>query len=132
MLEYAVYKKIQLKKSGPSVSSVQSVLAVSESVVPQAESEPTVARFPVYPNPFRIFDHEIQLASGVASADNNSDEEEVIPLLDPRRHKSACNVSSLGHEQSVSAGRLPTDSNISIQSAYGNRDQKCPSPQIFR
>ena len=61
MLKYAVYKKIQLKKSGPSVSSVRSVPAVSESVVPEAESESTVAGFPVYPNPFRIFDHRYNL-----------------------------------------------------------------------
>ena len=47
-LKHAVYKKVQLKKSGPSVSSVQSVPAVSKSVVPEAESEPTVAGFPVH------------------------------------------------------------------------------------
>ena len=56
----------------------------------------------------------------------------MVPLLDPRRHKSECSVSSLGHKQEISAGRLPTDSNINIQTAYRNRDQICPSPSVFQ
>ena len=131
-LKHAVYKKVQLKKSGPSVSVVQNIPAVLGADVPEANSEPSVAGFPVHSNPFRILDHEIQLAGGMADIASDSDDEEVIPLLDPRRHKSECSVSSLGHEQSVSAGRLPADSNISIQSAYRNRNQKCPSPSVFQ
>ena len=128
-LKHAVYKRVQVKKSGPSVSAVQKVPAVSESVVPEAYSEPSVAGFPTYPNPFSILDHEIQFA-GMADIESDSDNEEVIPLLDPRRQKSECSVSSLVHKQEISAGKLPAESNISIQSAYGNRDQKCPSPSV--
>ena len=54
-------RKIQVKKNGPSVSSVQNVPAVSVSV-PEASSEPTVAGFPVHHNPFKVLDHEIHLA----------------------------------------------------------------------
>ena len=46
-LKHAVYQKIQVKKSGPSVSLVQKVPAFSESV-PEASSESTVAGFPVH------------------------------------------------------------------------------------
>ena len=60
-LKHAVYKRVQVKKSGPSVSSVQKIPAISVSV-PKASSEPTIAGFPTYTNPFRILDHEIQLA----------------------------------------------------------------------
>ena len=62
-LKHAVYKKVQLKKSGPSVSAVQSSLAVSKSDVPNADSEPSVSGFLVHHNPFRILDHEIHLTS---------------------------------------------------------------------
>ena len=131
-LKHAVYKRVQVKKSGPSASAVQKVPAVSESVVPEANSEPSVAGFPVHSNPFRILDHEIQLASGVASVESDSDDEEVVPLLDPRRHRSESSVLSLGHKQEVSDGKLPAESDISIQSAYGNKDQECPSPSVFQ
>ena len=47
VLKHAMYKKIQVKKSGPSVSSTQKTPAVSESVVPEASSVSTVAGFPV-------------------------------------------------------------------------------------
>ena len=130
-LKHAVYKRVQVKKSGPSVSSVQKVPAVSESDVPEADNNSTIAGFPVCPNPFRILDHEIQLA-GMANIESDSDDEEVIPLLGPRRYTSESNVSSLGHEQEISAGKLPAESDISIQSAYGNRDQNCPSPSVFQ
>ena len=65
-------------------------------------------------------------------AESDSDGEEVIPLLDPRRHRTGRSVSSVGHEQGVNVGRLPTESNISNQSAYRNRDQNCPSPSIIQ
>ena len=61
-----------------------------------------------------------------------SDDEEVIPLLDPRRNRIESSVSSLGQEQGISAGRLPTDSIINDQSAYGNRNQNCPSPSVYQ
>ena len=128
-LKHAVYKRVQVKKSGPSVSSVQEVPAISVSV-PEASSEPTVVGFPTYTNPFKILDYEIHLAGPEMSAENDSDDEEVIPLLDPRRQKSECSVSSLGHKQEVSARKLPAESDISIQSAYGNKNQKCPSPSM--
>ena len=109
-LKHAVYKRVQVKKSGPSVSAVQNIPAVSVSV-PEASSKPTVAGFPVYPNPFRILDHEIHLAG---PAESDSDDEEVIPLLDPRRHRSESSVSPLVQKQEISAGQLPAESNISI------------------
>ena len=130
-LKHAVYKRVQLKKSGLSVSSVQNVPVDSKVVVPEAEDEPTVSGFLVHPNPFKILDHEIQL-TGIEDVESDSDDEEVIPLLDPRRQKSESSVSSLVHKQDISAGRLPADSNINIQSAYGNKDQKCPSPSDFQ
>ena len=95
-LKHAVYKRVQVKKSGPSVSSVQNIPAVSESDVPEASSVPTVAGFPLHHNPFRILDHEIHLAG--TNAESDSDDEEVIPLLDPRRNRSDHSVSSLGPE----------------------------------
>ena len=123
-LKHAVYKRIQVKKNGPSVSAVQNIPAVSESV-PEASSIPTIAGFLVSDNPFRILDHEIHLAGPVES---DSDDEEVIPLLDPRRNKAEHSVSSVGQKQETSAGKLPAEPEISKQSAYGNREQKCPSP----
>ena len=84
-----------MKKSGSSVSSIQNFPAVSKAIVSEAESEPIVAGFPIHPNPFRILDHEIQLAGGVASIESDSDDEEVVPLLDPRRQKSEYNVTPL-------------------------------------
>ena len=87
-----------MKKTVPSVNPVQNIPAVSKSAVQEAESEPTVAGIPVYPNPFRVLDHEIQLAGEVASAESNSDEEEVVPLLNPQRHKSECSVSLVDHK----------------------------------
>ena len=131
-LKHAVYKRVQVKKSGPSVSSVQSDPAVSKSVVPEAEGEPTVAGFPMHQNPFKVLDHEIQLAGGIASVENDSDDEEVVPLLDPRRQKSEYSVSPLVQKQEISAGKLPADSEISMQLAYRNRDQKCPSPSVHQ
>ena len=131
-LKHAVYKRVQVKKSGPSFSAVQNIPTVSEVDVPEADSNPTVAGFPIYPNPFRILDHEIQLSGTVRNAESDSDDEEVVPLLDPRRQKSECSVSLLGHKQEISAGKLPAESKISIQSAYGNRDQNCPSPSVFQ
>ena len=128
-LKHAVYKRVHLKKSGPSVSSVQKIPAVTESV-PEASSEPTVAGFPTSDNPFRILDHEIQLAGRIASVESDSDDEEVVPLLDPRRQKSEYSVSPLVQKQEISAEKLPADSEISMQSAYRNRDQKCPSPSV--
>ena len=127
-LKHAVYKRVQLKKSVPSVNSVQKVPAISVTV-PEAGSNPSVAGFPVYPNPFRILDHEIHL-TGMEDIESDSDNEEVIPLLDPRRNRSESSVSSMGHKQEVSAGKLPAESDISIQSAYRNRDQNCPSPSV--
>ena len=127
-LKHAVYKKVQVKKNGPSVRSVQKDPAVSVSV-PKTSSEPSVAGFPVHSNPFRILDHEIHLAGLVES---DSDDEEVIPLLDPRRNRIESNVSSLGQRQGISAGKLPAYSNISIQSVYGNREQNCPSPSVIQ
>ena len=127
-LKHAVYKKVQLKKSGPSVSSVQKVPAESESV-PEAGSEPSVSGFPVYPNPFRVLDHEIHLAGPVES---DSDDEEVIPLLDPQRNRAVSSVSSLGQKQEIRAGQLPADINFNDQLAYRNRDKKCPSPSVFQ
>ena len=56
----------------------------------------------------------------------------MVPLLDPRRSRSDHNVSSLVQKQEISVGKLPVDSNISIPSAYGNRDQNCPSPSIIQ
>ena len=127
-LKHAVYKKVQLKKSGPSVSAVQNDPAVSD--VPEASSVPTVAGFPVSYNPFRILDHEIHL-TGI-SVESDSEDEEVIPLLDPRRNRSDHNVSSVVQKQGTSAGELPAEPEISISSAYGNRDQNCPSPSDFQ
>ena len=127
-LKHAVYKRVQVKKNGPSVSSIQNVPADSVSVsnVPEASSEPSVAGFPVHHNPFRILDHEIQLAG----MESDSDDEEVIPLLDPRRHRPKSSVSSKGQDQGINAGNLPADPKIKIQSAYGNQDQNCPSPSV--
>ena len=127
-LKHAVYKKVQVKKNGPSVSSVQKNPAVSESVVPEASSEPSVAGFPVYSNPFKILDHEIHLVG--MNVESESDDEEVFPLLDPRRNRSDHNVSSLVQKQGISAGQLPAASEISKQSAHGNREQKSPSPSV--
>ena len=93
--KHAVYKKVQVKKSGPSVSAVQNVPAISVSDVPEASSESTVAGFPLHHNPFRILDHEIHLAETIES---DSDDEEVIPLLDPRRHRTESSVSSVGQK----------------------------------
>ena len=42
--------------------------------------------------------------------ESDSDDEEVIPLLDPRRNRPESSVSSLGQEQGTSAGNLPADS----------------------
>ena len=95
-LKHAVYKKVQVKKSGPSVSSVQNHPAESESV-PEASSEPTVAGFPVHHNPFKILDHEIHLAG--MDMESDSDDEEVIPLLDPRRNRPESSVSSVGQNR---------------------------------
>ena len=128
-LKHAVYKKVQVKKNGPSVSSVQNVPAVAESV-PEASSASTVAGFPVHHNPFKILDHEIQLAGGIASVESDSEDEEVVPLLDPRRNRSDHNVSSLVQKPETSAGESPAESEISVQPAYGNRDQNCPSPSV--
>ena len=130
-LKHAVYKRIQMKKNGPSVSSVQNVPADSVSVsdVPEASSEPSVAGFPVHHNPFSVLDHEIHLAGTLES---DSDDEEVIPLLDPRRNRPESSVSSVGQEQGISAGSLPAESEINLQSAYGNQDQKCPSPSVIQ
>ena len=108
-LKHAVYKRVQVKKSGLSVNAVQNVPAESELVVPEASSEPTVAGFPVHHNPFRILDHEIQLADGVASVESDSEDEEIVPLLDPRRNRSDHNVSSLVQKQEISAGKLPAE-----------------------
>ena len=124
--KHAVYKKVQVKKSGLSVSSVQSVPAISD--VPEASSVHTVAGFPVHHNPFRVLDHEIHFAG--MNVDGDSDDEEVTPLLDPRRNKSDHNVSSLVQKQEISAGKLLADSEINIQSDYGNKDQECPSPSV--
>ena len=129
-LKQAVYGKVQVQKSGPSVSSVQNIPAVSESNVPEAEGQPTVSGIPVHTNPFRILDHGIQLANEVASVESDSDEEEVVPLLDPRRHRTECSVSSLVYRQDISDGGLPVNSNVSSQSAYRNRNQNCPSPSV--
>ena len=126
--KHAVYKRVQMKKSGPSVSSVKKDPAVTESV-PEASNVPSVAGFPLHHNPFKILDHEIHLAGAVES---DSDDEEVIPLLDPRRNRSVSSVSSLGQEQGISAGKLPADSKISKQSAYRNKGQNCPSPSDFQ
>ena len=95
--KHAVYKRVQVKKFGPSVSAVQNISAVSEVYVLEADSNPTIPGFSTYPNPFRILDHEIQLV-GMADIESDSDEEEVVPLLDPRRHRSENNVSSSVHE----------------------------------
>ena len=62
--------------------------------------------------------------------ESDSDDEEVIPLLDPRRHRPESSVSSKGQEQGTSAGNLHAEPEISIQSAYGNKDEKCPSPSV--
>ena len=123
--KHVVYKRIQVKKNGPSVSSFQNHPAESESV-PEASTIPTVSGFPVHDNPFRILDHEIHLA-GMADIDSDSDDEEVIPLLDPRRNRSDHNVSLLVQKQEASAKRLSAETKISIQSAYGNQDQNCLS-----
>ena len=125
--KHAMYKKVQVKKSGPSVSAFQNDPAESESV-PEESSVPTVSGFPVHHNPFRVLDHEIHLAGGVASVESDSEDEEVIPLLDSRRNRSDHNVSSLVQKQEISAGKLPAESGISKQSAYRNRDQNCLSP----
>ena len=128
-LKHAVYKRVRVKKSGPSVSSVQNHPAESESV-PEASNVSIVAGFPVHHNPFKILDHEIQLAGGIASAESDSEDEEVIPLLDPRRNRSDHNVSPVVQKQETNAGKLPAESNINIQPAYRNRDQNCPSPSV--
>ena len=125
-LKHAVYKRVQVKKSGPSVSSVQKVPTILVSV-PEASREPTVAGFPTYTNPFRILDHEIHLVGPIES---DADDEEVIPLLDPRRNRTETSISSVCQRLGISAGKLPVESEISNQSAYGNRDQKCPSPSV--
>ena len=88
-LKHVVYKKVQVRKFGPSVSSAQKIPAVSE-LVPEASSESTVAGFPVSHNPFRILDHEIHLAR--MNIESESDEEEVIPLLDLRRHRTVSSI----------------------------------------
>ena len=126
--KHAVYKKVQVKKSWSQCQCSQKIPATSESV-PEASSVPTVSGFPVHHNPFRILDHEIHLAGGVASVESDSDDEEVVPLLDPRRNRSDHSVSSLVQKQEISAGNLPADSNISKQSAYGNKDQNVQAPQ---
>ena len=126
-LKHAVYKRVQVKKSGPSVSAVQNVPAESVSV-PEASSVPLVAGFPLHHNPFRILDHEIHL-TGLSESESD-DEEETVPLLDPRRNRSDHSVSSLVQKQETSAGELPAEPEISFQSAYGNQDQNCPSPSV--
>ena len=128
-LKHAVYKRVQVKKSGPNVSSMQNTPEVSVSDVPEASNEPTVSGFPVHHNPFKILDHETQLA-GMNVESDSDDEEEVVPLLDPRRNRSDHSVSSVGQKQEISAGNLPADPETSIQSAYRNRDQYCPSPSV--
>ena len=127
--KHAVYKKVQVKKNGPSVSSVQNSPAVTENV-PEASSVPTVAGFLVHHNPFTVLDHKIHLAG--MNMDSDSDDEEMVPLLDPRRNRSDHSVSSLVQKQETSAGELPAESNINIQPAYGNKDQNCPSPSVFQ
>ena len=78
--KHAVYKKVQVKKPGPNVSSVQNTPEDSVSDVPEAGSVSSVFGFPMHHNPFKILDHEIHLV-GVVESD--SDDEEVTPLLDP-------------------------------------------------
>ena len=104
--KHAVYKRIQVKKHGPSVSSEKKTpaVSVSDSNVPKASSEPSMAGFPTYINPFKILDHEIHL-TGIADIESDSDDEEVIPLLDSRRNRSVSSVSSLGQEQEINDGR---------------------------
>ena len=118
-----------MKKSGPSVSSIQNVPVESGSV-PEASSVPSVAGFPLHHNPFRILDHEIHLTG--MNIESDSDDEEVTPLLDPRRHRTVSSVLSVGQDQETNAGKLPADPETSIQSAYRNREQKCPSPSDFQ
>ena len=108
VLKQAVYKKVQVKRNGPSASAVQKHPAVSKTDVPEADSVPSVAGFPVHHNPFRVLDHEIHL-TGV-NVDSDSDEEEVVPLLDPRRNRSDHNVFSLVQEKGISAEKVSTES----------------------
>ena len=51
-------------------------------------------------------------------------------MLDPRRHRPESSVSSLGQDQGISAGILPADPETSLQPAYRNKDQICPSPSV--
>ena len=87
--------------------------AVTESV-PEASSVPSVAGFPIHHNPFRILDHEIQLTGGMASVESDSEDEEVVPLLNPRRNRSDHNVSPVVQKQEISAGSLPAESEIKV------------------
>ena len=127
-LKQAVHRKIEKQKNGPSVSYVQKVPTVSKSNVQEAEGQPTVSGIPVHTNPFEVLDHEIHLAHEEISVTSDSDEEEVFILLDPRRHKTECSVSSLDDRQDISDVGLSVNSNVHYESAYENRDQNCPSP----
>ena len=114
-----------MKKDGPSVSSIQNCSAENTSVqkdVQEAENLPAVFGFPVNSNPFRILGSEIHLQSEMLCPESD-EEEEYVPLLDPRRHRTGNSVSSLSDSQESSADRSETDQNI-----Y----QQCPSPSISK
>ena len=123
-------REIQKHKSGSSVSSVQKIPEVSNSNVQEAEEQPTISGIPVHTNPFRILDHGIHLANEENSVEDDSDEEEVFVLLDPRRHRKECSVSPLDDKQDISDVELSVHVNVNDQSAYRNKEQDCPSPSI--
>ena len=53
-------------------------------------------------NPFRILGSEIHLQSEMLCPESD-EEEEYVPLLDPRRHRAGNSVSSLSDSQESSA-----------------------------
>ena len=122
-LKQAVHRKIEKQKNGPSVSSVQNIPANLKMNVQEAERQPTVSGILVHTNPFEVLDHEIHLAHEEISVTSDSDEEEVFKLMDPRRHKTECSVSSLDDRQDISDVGLSVNSNVHYESAYENRDQ---------
>ena len=126
-LKQAVYKRGQMRRNGPSVSAVQRQSANVHSNVQEAKEQPVVFGFPVESNPFRILDNEIHLNSESLCPESD-EEEDYVPLLDPRRHRTGNSVSSLSDTQESITGSSESEHQIKYQSAYQNNYQQCPSP----
>ena len=130
-LKQAVYSKLQTKISGPSVSSVQRQSTSVQTSVQEASVQPTVFGFPVQQNPFRILENEIHINSESLCSESD-EEEDYVPLLDPRRHRKGNSVSTLSDTQESNTCSSEEEQCISIQSAYENKSQQCPSPSDFQ